>query len=73
MKDKKPHLELVNKKPAAEPRRELSFDLSINVNFDPVFENDEVILYRFQSQVFGEESPPSYHILAKVTLSDSKK
>jgi hypothetical protein len=71
MKDKNPHLKLVDKQAKPEPK-ELGFALSISMDLQPVFENDEVILYRFQSVVAGEESLPAYSILGKVKLMDNK-
>ena len=69
MKDKKPHLTLVEKKPA---QNEAAFAISIGFDLEPVFENDEVVLYRFQSEVAGQKSLPSYQIMAKVKLLDNK-
>lgn len=69
MKKKKPHLTLLQKKP--NPNAEgLSF--AIGFDLEPVFENDEMVLYRFQTEVAGQKSLPSYKIMGKVKLLDNK-
>lgn len=67
----RPQLELVKNgdAPAPDVKKQLALELSLGVDFDIVYMNEEVQLLRVQQSIAGIVMQPSYHIIAQKPLT----